>query len=399
MDKEQIRKWCALNRASGVGSRTFQQILAAFGSPEAFFDAPLSELRHALGNQKKLSEWHNALDNPELDKDMDWYQPLENRHIITYHNPAYPALLKEISDPPALLFVRGDPRFLSTPQIAVVGSRNVTPMGLENCRFFCQELAKTFTITSGMALGIDGCSHESALSVQGKTIAVVGTGLDIVYPARHHQLAHQIAEYGALVSEFPIGTPSRAMNFPRRNRIICGLSLGTLVIEATLNSGSLITARLAVEQGREVFAIPGSIHHPLSKGCHRLIREGAKLVECAGDVLEELLPMLKHHIALEEQKEKPPKAKVRSPKPATQREHPALKPQTLKQNTEFSTTTIEEDKTCDKVLSAMGFDPCRIDDLVIRTHLTAEKISSTLLLLELDGRVTRLASGEFQRVR
>ena len=225
------------------------------------------------------------------------------------------------------------------------------------------------TVTSGLALGIDGAAHEGALS-GGNTIAVVGTGLDRVYPARHRDLAHRVAAHGAIVSEYPIGTGVRAGNFPRRNRIISGLSLGVLVVEASAQSGSLITARLAAEQGREVFAIPGSIHNPLVKGCHRLIREGAKLIETAQDVLEELYPLARANLELQQKQ-----------------------PENAPEATVAAADTSEE-----RLLQAMGYDPCRVDDLVPRLELTSAEISAMLIILELDGRVAALPGGMFQRV-
>ncbi len=221
--------------------------------------------------------------------------PLEgdNRHLITLHDARYPTLLREIDDAPPMLFIQGDPTILNLPQIAIVGSRNPSASGRQTATDFAHFLASAgLAITSGLADGIDGAAHQGALETKNSTLAVTGTGLDRVYPAKHRELAHRIAEQGALISELPPGTPPIPANFPRRNRIISGLSLGTLVVEAAQKSGSLITARLATEQGREVFAIPGSIHNPLARGCHALIRQGAKLVETAGDILEELAPLL-----------------------------------------------------------------------------------------------------------
>ncbi len=276
--------------------------------------------------------------------------------------------MREIPDPPPLLFVHGDPEVLRTPQLAMVGSRNPSMPGGETARDFAYHLAASgLSITSGLAIGIDGASHSGALDAGGITIAVTGTGLDRVYPASQHDLAHRIAEHGALVSEFPPQTQVRPGNFPRRNRIISGLCLGTLVVEAAHKSGSLITARLASEQGREVFAIPGSIHNPLARGCHRLIRQGAKLVETSGDILEELAPLLRDL--------KPPQA---DHKESACRQH-------------------QLDPEYQLLLKCMGFDPAQIDLLIERSGLTAEVVSSMLILLELEGHVSSAPGGIYCR--
>lgn len=368
-----LRVWCALLRAPGVGSKTYQTLLEAFGSPEAFFHAPTAEIRKRLPQYRaeQISIWQAAEHDVAANADMDWLAAGNgSRHIIPYDDPAYPPLLREIPDPPPLLFVQGNPALLTTAQIAIVGSRNASEPALRTCHAFAEAFAQAgLTVTSGLALGIDGAAHEGALS-GGNTIAVVGTGLDRVYPARHRDLAHRIAAHGAIVSEYPIGTGVRAGNFPRRNRIISGLSLGVLVVEASAQSGSLITARLAAEQGREVFAIPGSIHNPLVKGCHRLIREGAKLIETAQDVLEELYPLALANLELQQKQ-----------------------PENAPEATVAAADTPEE-----RLLQAMGYDPCRVDDLVPRLELTSAEISAMLIILELDGRVAALPGGMFQRV-
>jgi DNA processing protein len=277
--------------------------------------------------------------------------------------------LREIPDPPPLLFVHGDPEVLHTPQLAMVGSRNPSVSGSETAREFAYHLATSgLSITSGLAIGIDGASHAGALDAGGITIAVTGTGLDRVYPASQHDLAHRIAEQGALVSEFPPQTQVKSGNFPRRNRIISGLALGTLVVEAAHKSGSLITARLASEQGREVFAIPGSIHNPMARGCHRLIRQGAKLVETANDVLEELAPLLQE-----------------------------LEPLPHQGTQESLELRDELDAEYQLLLKCMGFDPTPIDLLIERSGLTAEVVSSMLILLELEGHVSSAPGGIYCR--
>ncbi|HDP89853.1 MAG TPA: DNA-protecting protein DprA, partial [Thioalkalivibrio sp.] len=263
-------------------------------------------------------------------------------------------------------FVAGEPRLLLTPQLAIVGSRHPTPGGRESAYEFARHLAgHGLTITSGLALGIDAAAHEGALAAPGLTVAVAATGLDRVYPSRHRALAHEIAEQGALVSEFSVGTGTRAEHFPRRNRIISGLAVGTLVVEAALRSGSLITARLATDQGREVFAIPGSIHNPLARGCHRLIRDGAKLVETAQDILEEL----------------------------------DLSPTAGPPEQATDAPTVELDAEYHHLLMCMGYDPVPIDTLVQRSGLTTEAVSSMLLVLELRNLVASLNGGRYERIK
>jgi DNA processing protein len=289
--------------------------------------------------------------------------------VITFADAIYPSSLLTIADPPPVLYVKGRAELLNRKSIAMVGSRNATLQGIQNARRFAHVLSTAgLTVVSGLALGIDGAAHEGALSeaaTEGSTIAVTGTGLDLVYPAKHRELAHQIAVHGCLVSEYPLATPGIASNFPRRNRIISGLSQGVLVVEAAAQSGSLITARSALEQGRDVFAIPGSIHSPLSKGCHQLIRQGAKLVESAQDILEEI------HLQNTPLKEKvsPSNVAVNSVNP------PAM---------------------TNQLLNAAGHDPVSVDELIMRTGLTMAEAQAGLLELELEGRIERLASGMYQ---
>lgn len=303
----------------------------------------------------------------QVEKDLTWLSQ-SDRYLVTFHDPQYPELLKQITDPPPLLFAQGDLALLSQWQLAIVGSRSPSKSGLDLAYDFAHYLVQgDIAITSGLATGIDTAAHQGALSAAGKTIAVVGTGLDRVYPAKNRGLAHNIAETGLIVSEFALGTPPKAENFPRRNRIISGLSLGTLVVEAAIKSGSLITARMALEQGREVFAIPGSIHNPLAKGCHQLIREGAKLVETAKDILEELGAIA----AFESSNES------------------SFSPQQQ---------AINNDGEYQVLFKCMGYDPIEIDRLVACSGLTAESVSSMLLLLELQGEVESLPGGRYVRV-
>ncbi|MCU1719093.1 DNA-processing protein DprA [Pseudomonas sp. 5P_3.1_Bac2] len=272
-----------------LGPRRFHKLISAFGSASATLSAPASAWQ-ALGLPAVASEARRSPAVRErVTASLAWLEHTE-QHLLMWDDPHYPALLAEISDAPPLLFVHGAVDLLERPQLAMVGSRHASRPGLDTAQSFARSLARGgFVITSGLALGIDGAAHQGALDVQGKTIAVLGTGLECIYPARHKRLAAAIvAEGGALVSELPLDCPPQASNFPRRNRIISGLSLGVLVVEASTSSGSLITAKLAAEQGREVYAIPGSIHHPGARGCHQLIREGATLVESVEDVLQGL---------------------------------------------------------------------------------------------------------------
>ena len=281
-----------------------------------------------------------------------------HHHIITLHDSRYPAHLKTINDPPPLLYVRGDPDYLQQPQLAMVGSRSPTTVGKRTACDFAEFLSNSgITITSGLARGIDGASHQGALQGIAGTVALVAHGLDIVYPASHQKLAEAISQRGAIVSEVPIGTAPHKGLFPRRNRIISGLSLGTLVVEAALKSGSLITAKHALEQGREVFAIPGSIHNPLARGCHQLLRQGAKLVETAEDILEELAPHLK------------------SAPSATNKKFEADK----------SGEKLDPDHQ--KLLKCLEYEPVTIDELVNRSGFTAAEVASMLLIMELEGSV------------
>ena len=361
-------QWLALLRAPNYGVQRLLPLIKKTPHIGAFFNH--SQLSFTLPEKLKV-----YLTNPNwqaVEQDLKWLEE-KNNHFIAITDPQYPTLLKEISDPPLGLFVCGDIDLLQFPQIAMVGSRNASQSGAQIARQFAQHLGSNgVCITSGMAVGIDAESHKGALKGHGKTIAVAGTGLDRVYPAQHRELAHQIAEQGALVSEFFPGTPPQANNFPRRNRIISGLSLGTLIVEATLKSGSLITGRLAMEQGREVFAIPGSIHNPMAKGCHQLIRQGAKLVETSQDILEDLMPMLSL-IDINEIK-------------TTEKQEQAVE-------SDFLTAEYQD------LLTKMDFNPISIDKITERTGLTSAEISSMLLVLELNDYIESLAGGNYQRLK
>jgi DNA processing protein len=284
--------WLSLKKIPTLSSAGIIQLLQKFGEPEHIYAASYSNLKSVVP-ESIASQIRNGPDLDAVRADLDWLAQ-DNNHLITLADEIYPKALLEISDPPAMLYAKGDLSTLNLPSIAIVGSRNASTQGEKNAENFAQALAESgLCIVSGMALGIDGAAHRGALKAnQGRTIAVVGTGLDIVYPSKHRDLAHQIASQGLMLSEFAIGTPSRPENFPQRNRIISGLSLGCLVVEANIQSGSLLTAKFATEQGREVFAIPGSIHSPVSKGCHFLIKQGAKLVDTKQDITDELAPYL-----------------------------------------------------------------------------------------------------------
>jgi DNA processing protein len=366
MERAELAAWLRLTLAPGLGSHAARQLLKAFGLPAAILEQDVATLTQVV-EQGAANALRRAPPDFErhIDATLQWLQqdPAQ-RALVTLGDPEYPAALLQIEDPPLLLYRLGRPLSEARTALAMVGSRNPTAQGLQNARQFARALAERgLTIVSGLALGIDGAAHEGALEGAPAdamaTIAVVGTGLARVYPARHRELAHRIAERGALVSEYPIDMPPLPENFPRRNRLISGLSEGTLVVEAALQSGSLITARLAAEQGKEVFAIPGSIHSPQARGCHALLRQGAKLAESAQDVLEEL------------------------------RLAPAVPRDAVDEPAEG-----EEDP----LLSAMGYDPVGLDALIARTGIPAPQLQATLLELELAGHVARLPGGLFQRL-
>lgn len=355
-EEQQLRYWLALLQVKGVGPVQFRHLWQESGGLERLFEAPPAHLPEGVRQGLRATDWE------VIDSALRWREQ-PDCHILTLEHPAYPPQLKEIHDAPPLLFVRGDVAQLSNPQLAMVGSRNPGVVGRETAHDFGRSLAAAgLVITSGLAQGIDTASHQGALAGDGQSVAVFGTGPDRVYPAQNRELAHAIvAGGGALVSEYSPGVGPQPANFPRRNRIISGLSLGTLVVEAALRSGSLITARYATEQGREVFAIPGSIHNPLARGCHQLIRQGAKLVESAQDILEELAPQLHAAIAAEA---------APAPEPAAQ---------------------LDEEYR--QLLSCLDGGPSSVDRLVQRSGLTADAVSSMLLLLELQGYVVSTAGG------
>ena len=360
-----VELWLTLNLTPGLGNASICQLLAKFGSPVGIFSAKQSQLCEIVDDNIARVILRGA--NTELvAPTLKWLQK-ENAHVVTLADSNYPKALLEIPNPPALLYAIGHLHWLNHPSIAMVGSRSSTPQGEKNASDFAYSLCSHgLCVVSGMALGIDGAAHLGALKANGATIAVVGTGLDIVYPAKHRDLAHKIAERGLIISEFSLGTPSRAQNFPRRNRLISGLSLGCLVVEANVASGSLITARLSAEQGREVFAIPGSIHSPVAKGCHQLIKQGAKLVENVQDILEEIRNLL-----------------------------PANSPNGLVDSKESHSAIGLETNT---VLNCMGFDAIDFDTVQSLCALTTDALSAMMMMLELEGKITTLAGGKFQRL-
>ena len=350
-----LEAWLHLGLAPGVGNTSLIRLLTAFGSPEAV----LASGRAALAAHLSPAQCDALLADPDpiqLGAAHAWLAQPGNS-LMTLADDDYPPSLLEIGDPPAMLYCKGRRSLLSQGCLGIVGSRNATPQGLRDAEAFAHALADAgLTIVSGLALGIDAAAHRGGLAGAGSSVAVVGTGLDRIYPARNKALAHRLAEAGLIVSEFALGTPPLPGHFPRRNRLISGLSRGVLVVEATPNSGSLITARVATEQGREVFAIPGSIHSPLARGCHALIKQGAKLVESAADILDELAW---------QQRLTPPQL---------------------------------SERPSDPVLEALDGAPTTLDSLAERTGLTLDALSAKLLTLEMDGQIASLPGGRYQKI-
>jgi DNA processing protein len=368
-DSNDITDWLILYHAPGVGAATFVRLLDQFGNAREILRASSSCLQ-AAGLNPETVAYIRQPDHKQVERDLAWLDQPRNR-IITCRDPDYPPLLLQIPDSPPVLYIHGRVDLLSSLQFSMVGSRNPTVSGYRTASEFAGCLALTgLTITSGLALGIDAASHCGALDVGKPTIAVMGTGLDRVYPASHRDLAHRIAEHGALVSEFPLGTAPRPENFPRRNRIISGLSLGILVVEAATRSGSLISARCAAEQGREVFAIPGSIHNPLSRGCHALIRQGAKLVETAQDILDELGTLAVAGTVTSS----------------------SIDTVNVEQSPELSDDYIQ-------LLDYIGFSHTSVDMLVETSGLTPAVVSSMLLQLELKGFIASCPGGRYNRLK
>ena len=372
---EELKHWLTLRHTAGVGPSTFHALLDAFGSVEAALGANANQLSQ-LGIRSNVITALTNRERPDIHADLEW-QTQAHHHIITLQDERYPALLKNLSDAPPLLYVRGDLDYLNRPQLAIVGTRNPSANGRNTAKEFAHHLSDAgITITSGLASGIDGASHEGALLGLAGTVAVVAHGLDIVYPAQHQQLAQSISEHGAVISEMPIGSQPTRGSFPRRNRLISALALGTLVVEAAQKSGSLITARFALEQNRDVFAIPGSIHNPMARGCHQLIRQGAKLVESVDDILEDL------SINLSQTSSHPQQSSSSSKK--------------LPEKSNDLHKTLDPDHQ--KLLKCLAYEPTSVDELVSQSGFTAAEVASMLLILELediiacqDGRYTRIS--------
>lgn len=387
---DDLDAWLRLSLTPGVGDTTARRLLAAFGLPDQVFAQSQSALRQVVTPAQSLAlltppaSW-----SAQCHLTRAWLAEAEGRSIVTLADAAYPRVLLEMSDPPLLLYLQGRTDLLAHPQcLAVVGSRNPTPQGELTAHDMSRALAAAgVCIVSGMALGVDGAAHSGALDAAGATIAVVGTGLDRVYPRRHLALAHRIAQTGLLVSEFALGSSPAPANFPKRNRIIAGLSQGTLVVEAALASGSLITARLAAEMGREVFAIPGSIHAPQAKGCHALIRQGAKLVETAQDVLEDMRMLA-------------------SAAPVQSRQAVPAEPPALGASDASAPLTDQDGEAVPagvcgpqaSLLAQMGYHPLSLDALQARTGHAAADLQAWLMELELDGHIARVPGGLFQRL-
>ena len=357
-ESNELDAWLRLTLISGLGNVTVRKLLSEFGTPESVLGASRSDLVRIVSTEiaALIVSGGNA---DAAQKALAWLTEPANR-IITLGDDDYPKLLLQTADPPPLLYIKGRYELLNRPALAIVGSRNATAQGIANAEEFARTLSNAgITIVSGLALGVDAAAHRGGMAGTAGSIAVVGTGLDVVYPARNRDLAHELAANGVLVSEFALGTPPLGPNFPRRNRVISGMSRGCLVIEAALQSGSLITARFANEQGREVFALPGSIHSPLAKGCHALIKQGAKLVDSANDILEEL--------------------NLDKTAPATR-----------------ETSLLDAESR--QLLNLMGYDPCALDILCDRASLGANEVSPVLLKLELAGLVEKLPGSVYRRI-
>lgn len=425
---DELTAWLILLRAPGLSVRTLASLLQTFASVTALAAASEPDLR-AAGANPKLRTWlHSSLPFDALERERRWLEQ-DAHHLVTWGSQHYPARLTDLSDAPVALFVQGDPGLLRRPQVAMVGSRNPSPAGVEIARGFAARLTgHGLSITSGLAEGIDAASHQGALEAGGTTVAVCGTGLARCYPAAHRSLADRIAANGALISEFTLDSGPAKLHFVRRNRLIATLSAGTLVVEAAVNSGSLITARLAARHGRRLFAVPGSLYNPLAQGCHELIREGALLTRTAEDVLEGLglmagtpapprrgtrqsppgqavLPLNpSSKAALHDPLNLPgtaptlPGMTAPPPAPTSARTCPA--PPRFTRTPEISGTFPNPlDKGYEILLDALGFEPAGVDLLVVRTGLRADEVAAMLLMLELAGRVASHPGGLYVRVR
>lgn len=370
------RDWLVILNAPSLGGASLIKLIEDLGGASAVAAASGRELSRCGLSDEAVAAITKP-DEARIESDLQWLsQP--NRHLLCWDDDAYPVLLQRIDNPPAALFVEGDPGCLWQPQIAVIGSRNPTAGGLDHARDFATTLARQgMTITSGLASGIDSAAHKAALDAGALTIAVNGTGLDQVYPSSSRAIAGRIRRQGAMISELPLGSPPKRQHFPSRNRIISGLSLAVLVIEAGLNSGTLITARKAAEQGRDVFALPGSLNNPMAKGCHRLIREGARLVETTSDIMQELGP-----VAAELQ--------------MAIRQRLDLPDDTAKKASGVKDSMLD-DADYRRIWEALGYDPRPVDTIIDQTGLGAREVSSMLLIMELKGMVKKHGIGRYVR--
>ncbi len=368
--------WLHLLNAPGLGFTRISHLMAHLGDADEIIKQNKFPSDFKIP-QKAVNYLSKATDD-QIKSELDWLLKPDN-DILTLDDPLYPPQLKQISDPPILLFIKGDPNALLLPQLAVVGSRNASQSGLNNAHAFCFDLAKRgLVITSGLAAGIDTQAHQGAIDAQGQTVAVMGTGINSIYPKKNQALAKTIPSYGAVISEFPFNTPPNAHNFPRRNRVIAGLAMGTLVIEAAQKSGTLITARFSMENNRPVMAIPGSIHNPLAKGCHQLIKQGAQLVESAQDILQELAPGI---VMLTDQL----KTSIND-----------MNDQVLDNHT--SEPNIELSDSQKDIYKHLDFNPIAFDDIVLLTDLSSSDVASDLLIMELSGLIEKLPGAKYQKI-
>ncbi len=408
-DVQDLKAWLRLAHISGLTPIALRALLGEFGEPQAVLEQPYAALAAIAGDKAaravSLPSGTDSFDE-YVERAIEWVS-VEGNAIVTLADTAYPAALLTMPDPPPLLYIKGRLDVLQARAVAIVGSRSATPQGLEDAKRFAHALSdRGLAVVSGLALGIDGAAHRGALGGAGSTIAVIGTGADLVYPAAHHALAHEIATLGAIVSEWPLGTPARSANFPQRNRLIAGLSSGVLVVEAAMRSGSLITARMANEMGRDVFAIPGSIHAPFSRGCHKMIKQGAKLVETPEDVLEEF------GFAVS------PEAAAAKPDSRRRAAHAVLKtsraddeislqlasaPGSRSKSTPATASWASAsmkpvDTHALRLLDALGHSPVTLEILAERTDMDGATLQGLLLQLELSGRIGTLPGGRYARL-
>jgi DNA processing protein len=409
----ELAAWLRLSLAPGLKPAALRLLLGAFGLPEAIFNQSPEALAGIAGEAAARAVL--APSSPDFDAQLDAvmaWRELPGNHVVTLDDPAYPPALLTMPDPPPLLYIKGRLDLLHTRAVALVGSRSATPQGAEDAERFARELSQAgVTIVSGLALGIDGAAHRGGLEGAGGTVAVIGTGADLVYPAAHHALARQIATQGAILSEWPLGTPARAANFPQRNRLIAGLVSGVVIVEAAMRSGSLITARLANEMGRDIFALPGSIHAPLSRGCHRIIKQGAKLVETPDEVLEELgvaKPMTTKAAsgqavlwdgAADARNSSTGLASVADQQDSVAASAPASAATQPELTAAPAASTAPPAMSAEalQLLDALGHAPATLEILATRTEMGDAALQNTLLQLELAGQVTALPGGRFAR--